>query len=160
MFSILVNDDVIQSISKTRNLRVILNSSLLSGPLLHTIHHQAGNFLSGKHILNPAFLLSTPVSEYVSIFCRNDLSHFSLAKIPSLRSFPHWTPKFLQSPLLPLHATSRRLQVLLLPENDVPICDSQCFASCPLCLKCPFPIATLGKLLFICQGPNHELLPL
>lgn len=62
VFLVLVDDDVIQSISKTGNLRDILNSSLLfrafpqhnPPPVLH--------ILSNIYILNLVFLLSTPIA--------------------------------------------------------------------------------------------------
>lgn len=69
-------------------------------------------------------------------------------------------PKFLRPPLLPLHSTSPKFQVLLFPQNDVPDHDSQSFTICSLYFKYLSSLATLGKLLFISQGPSHMPLPL
>lgn len=163
MFSILVNDDIIQSICKTRNLRVILSSSLLSKPPPPIIHHQPCNSISHTYLASSLFSLH-PTTTNHHLSTRHE--HLLARMIPVtclylelLKWSPscvHWTqiPQVTSSAMR-LHCPQASRYCCLPSPNDVlPSPQLPVFHKLLPLLQMSFHFSA-GKLLFICQGATQ-----
>lgn len=152
-FSILVNDNIIQLISQTRNFRINLNSSPVFKAL--PLCNLSAVLPILRNILNQALLPSTLTSSrsprLQHPFSLDDCSHFFLG-----RTLIIWTSASLGGHLFcPQIPQASHFSCWRLPKSSMSVHDCQPYTCCCACLKCSSSIITLGKLLIISQSPKY-----